>query len=142
MLKKAGKHSSRNPSRIAISSRFLQGNETARALRERIKELTCLYSISQLTVERDPASYSVFQGFAEAIPPAWQYPEAAEARIIVDGNAYKSPGFIESRERMTAPVVVRGKKRGTVEVIYTRSGHGTKRVKFLKEEFSLLRAIA
>ena len=51
------------------------GNEQTQdaALRERVKELTCLYSLAQL-VERSGISVAeILQGAVELLPPAWQY---------------------------------------------------------------------
>ena len=43
---------------------------------------------------------------------------------------------------MVAPVIAAGKRRGMVEVVYTRRGSDIGEVRFLKEEHALIRAIA
>jgi two-component system NtrC family sensor kinase len=119
-----------------------KGKETARALRERIKELTCLYRISLLSGKNDTTPDQVFQGITQAIPPAWQYPEAAAARIVVDGKSFQSSNFVESRKKMSAAVIAGGKSRGMVEVVYMQCKGSAQGKTFLKEEYNLLRAIA
>jgi signal transduction histidine kinase len=120
----------------------LKDREIAHALRERIKELTCLYSISQISEKNAAAPDKIFHGIAEAIPPAWQYAEATAARIVLDGKSYHSSNFEESHRKMTAPVIIAGKRRGMVEVVYTGRLPHSDEVRFLKEERTLLRAIA
>jgi two-component system NtrC family sensor kinase len=118
------------------------GGETARALRERIKELTCLYRISQISGKNYVASDAIFQSIVEAIPPAWQNPAAAAARIVVDGRSFYSINFKESRIKMTTPVIYGGKHRGLVEVAYLQRSHEIDDTRFIKEERNLLKAIA
>ncbi|MBN1306760.1 MAG: hypothetical protein JXA18_02505 [Chitinispirillaceae bacterium] len=115
---------------------------TARALHERIKELTCLYSISRISGKNAAPPDSVFQDIVEVIPPAWQFPAAAKARIEVDGKSFQSSNFTESRNKLSAPVITQGKRRGWVEVFYIQRGTGAGEKKFLKEESHLIKAIA
>jgi hypothetical protein len=64
---------------LAVADRRAQA-----ALREQVKELTCLYGIAQVAEEPALALGQVLQRIVELLPPAWQYPENAAARIIVD----------------------------------------------------------
>ena len=68
-----------------------------RQLRERVKELNCLYGISKLVQDTDLSLREILQGTLERIPPAWQYPEITRARITLAGQAYETPGFRETR---------------------------------------------
>jgi two-component system NtrC family sensor kinase len=112
------------------------------ALRERIKELTCLYGIAQL-VERPGISLEeILQGIVELLPPAWLYPEIASARIIFDGRSYFAPGFQESRQKQSADIVVGGGRRGVVEVVYMEEKPELDEGPFLKEERSLIDTVA
>ena len=47
------------------------------ALAERIKELNCLYGISNLLENQDVSLPWIMQRAVELIPAAWQYPENA-----------------------------------------------------------------
>lgn len=118
------------------------GRETARKLRERIKELTCLYKISRIAEENSADPAKVFRGIVESLPPAWQYPEAASARIVVDGASFCSSGFSAGRIKITARIVAGGACRGRVEVFYALRRPKKEAGRFLPEEASLLRAIA
>lgn len=112
------------------------------ALRERVKELTCLYGITQL-VERPSISLEeILQGIVKLLPPAWQYPEITFGRIILDGRSYSTPRFQEGQQKQTADIVVSGERRGVVEVVYAEKKPELDEGPFLKEERSLIDAIA
>jgi signal transduction histidine kinase len=118
------------------------GEETARALRERVKELSCLYHINQIFEESTGSPDDLFEHIVELIPPAWQYPEITSARIVLDGKSYATDGFREGCQRQAADVMVAGKCRGGVEVVYTKTRPSADEGPFLKDERSLLDAIA
>ncbi|MBW1768649.1 MAG: hypothetical protein JRJ65_16585, partial [Deltaproteobacteria bacterium] len=62
------------------------------ALRERIKELNCLYGIAQLA-ERHPDSIEDLLGdLVNFLPFSWQYPEITCSRVVFKGKTYKSKG--------------------------------------------------
>jgi hypothetical protein len=63
------------------------------ALAERIKELNCLYGISNLFENQDVSLSWIMQRAVELIPAAWQYPENACARIRLDGQEYHIQAF-------------------------------------------------
>lgn len=111
-------------------------------LRERIKELTCLYGIAKL-VERAALSLEeILQGIVELLPSAWLYPEVASARIILDGHFYSTSGFRESPHKQVAHIVVDGSRRGYVEVDYAEAKPELDEGPFLKEERSLIDTVA
>ncbi|MBM4023790.1 MAG: PAS domain-containing sensor histidine kinase [Planctomycetes bacterium] len=117
-------------------------DQTARALRERVKELSCLYRINRIFDDFIGSSDDIYQRVVELIPPAWQYPEVASARITLDARRYATPGFQEGGPTQAADVVVGGKHRGVVEVVYTEPRPSLDEGPFLKDERSLLDAIA
>ena len=112
------------------------------ALRERVKELTCLYSLAQLAERPGITVEEILQGIVELLPGAWQYPEITAGRITIDGRSYVTAGFAEAGQMQSAPIVVSGKGRGRVEVVYVRERPALDEGPFLKEERSLIDAIA
>ena len=62
-------------------------NSVVAALRERVKELTCLYGIAQIAGQPGASLNEILQGIAELLPPAWQYPEITFAKITFDGES-------------------------------------------------------
>jgi signal transduction histidine kinase len=112
------------------------------ALRERVKELTCLYGIAQLVERPDILLDEILQDIVELLPPAWLYPDIACARIIFDGNSYLSPNFRDTKQTLSADIVVDGEKRGIIEVTYTEEKPELDEGPFLKEERDLIDTIA
>ena len=62
-------------------------------LRERVKELNCLYGISSLIEKHAISLKEVLDGIVGLIPPAWQYPEITCARIIIGNKESKTDNF-------------------------------------------------
>ncbi|MGE5610915.1 MAG: helix-turn-helix transcriptional regulator [Bacillota bacterium] len=117
-------------------------SELERSLRERIKELECLYFISNLRESHRHSIDHFLQGAVNYLPKAWQYPEYACARISDGTRQFISEGFQESRWRMAADVQVDGKPVGSVEVFYRKGVPVLPDGPFLKEESALIRAVA
>ena len=111
------------------------------ALQERIKELNCLYSIADL-VKRDTPLEEILQKTAELIPHAWRYPEINCARIILNGQEFKTKNFTDTTYKQSAEIVVYGETVGTVEVCCLKEKRESDEGPFLKEERSLINAIA
>ena len=112
------------------------------ALRERVKELTCLYGIAQITLRPGISLEEVLQGIVELLPPAWQYPDATFARVLLDGRSYATAGFQVSGQKQIADVMVNGKRRGVVEVGYACRKPEIDEGPFLREERHLIDAVA
>jgi two-component system NtrC family sensor kinase len=113
-----------------------------RDLRERVKEVTCLYGICQAASKPEAAPEDVQRRVAELIRRALQFPEVAEARVTWDGSSYETPAFGDVTESLVADVVVAGRKRGTVEVGYTEVKEDVEGFVFLPEEQHLLDVVA
>jgi len=118
-------------------------NERAQAaLRERVKELTCLYSIAQVADRKGISLEGVLTGIADLLPPAWQYPEVTAGRIILDERVYSTPGFQSDKQVQHADIIVNGHSRGRVEVVYLEEKPILDEGPFLREERNLIDAIA
>jgi two-component system NtrC family sensor kinase len=112
------------------------------ALQERVKELTCLYSLALLGQEPSKSLDEILKGVANLIPPAWQYPEITHGRIILDKKAYCSSGFKNGAQSQTSGMFIRGEERGRVEVYYENEMPEIDEGPFLKEERNLIDTIA
>ena len=111
------------------------------ALTERIKELNCLYGISNLFENQDVSLSWIMQRAVELIPSAWQYPENACARIRLDGLEYTSKNFKPTRWRQNTKIILNDKHVGDVDVYYVQAPPAGDEGPFLEEEDRLLRAI-
>lgn len=113
-----------------------------RDLRERVKELTCLYGIMQIAVRPNTTLEDLLQNIVNLLPPAMQCPEFAVGRIILDHRSYTTTNFHESPLKLSADIVVNGKCRGAVEIAYLENTPRSETGLFLKEEQSLIEAVA
>ncbi|MEW5993725.1 MAG: ATP-binding protein [Candidatus Zixiibacteriota bacterium] len=122
---------------IALAHRRVQ-----EALRERVKELTCLYGIAKLVAQPDISLEEVLGKTVELLPTGWLYPDDCCARIILDKCTYTTSGFRKPAHSMKADIVVDGNKRGFVEVGYVWEKPQLNEGPFLNEERSLIDTIA
>ena len=111
------------------------------ALAERIKELNCLYGISNLLENQDVSLSWIMQRAVELIPTAWQFPEHACACITIDDQEYISKNFKKTRWNQGVPISLNGKHVGDVHVYYRKKPPAGVGNTFLEEEDRLLRAI-
>jgi signal transduction histidine kinase len=111
-------------------------------LRERVKELTCMYNIANLAVIADRHKDHFLQQAAELLPPAYLYPEITQARIVIDAKAFQTSGFRESPHSQRAEIVAGNCKRGMVEVVYLEPRPELDEGPFLAEERRLLDSVA
>jgi signal transduction histidine kinase len=112
------------------------------ALDERLKELSCLYSLVQLYYQPDKTVDEILQGTVELLPPAWQFPELASARIIFDNRVFTSRKFTEGRYCQKSDLIVNGKRRGFIEIIYSKIRPVLNESPFLIEETKLIENIS
>jgi len=125
-----------------LPSETYEPSEVEVALRERIKELNCLYGITRLT-ESGPDSLEGFlQRVVNILPPAWQYPEITCARIKFQGQIYKTEGFKVTKWRQIARIMMFNEPVGEVEVFYTEQRPALYEGPFLREERTLIDAVA
>jgi len=111
-------------------------------LRERAKELTCLYQVHDLTSDPERTPDDVCRGLVTAIPPGWLHPDSCWAKITIESSIYEPPLVTETPWVLRAPVLAMGKPIGAVEVFYSRYFQKVDEGPFLKEERRLLDAIA
>lgn len=116
--------------------------QALRALRERVKELDCLYAITRLAGRKGITQNELFQGVAEIVAMSWQYPEITCVRIVADGNTFLTSNFRRARWRQTSPLMVHGERAGQIEVGYLEERPELDEGPFLKEERNLIDAVA
>jgi signal transduction histidine kinase len=109
---------------------------------ERIKELNCLYGISRLVEKRDISIEDILQGVADLIPPAWQYPDVACARINLKDKSYTTGNFRETQWKQIEPIIIYTKPAGALEVYYLEERPFCYEGPFLREERDLVHGIA
>lgn len=112
------------------------------SLRERIKELNCLYGVAEL-IERHRGSIDqILQGVADILPPSWQRPEITCGKVTFEDKEYITSNFKRSRWKQAADIFVGDTNMGTVEVYYLEKRPTADEGPFLSEERLLINAIS
>jgi two-component system, NtrC family, sensor kinase len=111
-------------------------------LRERVKELNCLYKLSRVAWEAKDNPDAIVLKTLEILPEAMQHPAAAEASIEIDTQHYATRGFHKTNTVISAALTLDKKKFGTVKVGYRDSAAKGKKMEFLPEEARLLKMVA
>ena len=110
-------------------------------LRERNKELHCLYQISKLTAHPLPL-VKLCPDLIKLITEAWQYPAITCVRIAIDGQEYSSPNFKNTNWKQIQEIKRNGELCGSIEVCYLKQKPQILEGPFLQEERDLLVAIS
>ncbi|PLX81065.1 MAG: helix-turn-helix transcriptional regulator [Desulfuromonas sp.] len=111
-------------------------------LRERIKELDCLYRLTKLIEENEDSLDQILLGAVELLPVSWQHPVITCARIRFREQTFQSNNFKATQWQQKAPLIVSGLKEGTVEVYYLKKMPRLDEGPFLKEERLLIDAVS
>ena len=112
------------------------------ALKERAKELNCLYDIEELFSRPDASLSAILEGIVGAIPEGWQFPDVCQAKITCGDIVFQSPNFRETPWVLTANVTVEGEVIGKINVSYREERPRADEGPFLKEERKLIDTIA
>jgi PAS domain S-box-containing protein len=116
--------------------------EHQKQMEERLKELHCLYQISTIVAEKDITLDEILQKTAETVPSSWQYPEISVCRITLQNRKYNSKAFKESKWKLSSNLLVEGEVLGKIEIYYVKEKPAIDEGPFLKEERTLIDAIA
>ena len=111
-------------------------------LHERAKELRCLYQVNELLNRSELSLAQILRGIVNVLPPAWQYPEQCQARIVFEDRVFESYDYRPSQWVQTANIVVQGENLGSIEVSYREAVPGSDKTPFLLEERTLINSIA
>jgi DNA-binding CsgD family transcriptional regulator len=112
------------------------------ALSERIKELNCLYGISQLAERHLHSIDNLLQELVNFLPYSWQYPDITCARILLNGKTYLSENFSVTSWRQSAQIYMFHEPVGEVAIFYLEECPPSDEGPFMKEERALLDAVA
>ncbi len=111
-------------------------------LRERVKELDCLYTLTMLVEQNENSIDNLLQGVVDRLPASWQYPEITCSRIRFREQTYLSSNFNATPWKQEAAVMISGRQEGLVEVHYLKKMPQLDEGPFLKEERLLINAVS
>ncbi len=112
------------------------------ALKERAKELNCLYSIEEILNDKNVPMEKALQSVVNVIPAGWQYPDVCKAIIRYEDSVYQSHDSDPTPWVQECNIMVQEEVVGTVEVYYTEERAIADEGPFLKEERRLIIHIA
>ena len=112
-------------------------------LSERVKEISCLYSVISLLGNKKYVSNEArIHDIVKLIPTGWQYPENTCVQIILEGKEYKTDNFKETPWRQTAEILVKGEPKGILAISYLQEKPAKDEGPFYLEERTLIEVIA
>jgi PAS domain S-box-containing protein len=106
------------------------------------KRLLCLCNISDLAETADLPLEKVLQRIVNLLPNAWQYPEIARARIVIENQEFTTNDLSETQWRQRADIKANETGIGFVEVAYLEEKPQATEGPFLKEERDLINEVA
>jgi len=111
-------------------------------LGERVKELTALHGVVRLLQDSRIPLDEVLRQVVLLLPPAWQYPDIAVARIRIEGVVAMTPRFQETPWIQRASLMTSAEQQGSIEVGYLEEKPEEYEGPFLVEERNLLNSLA
>lgn len=116
-------------------------NSTESALKERIKELTCLYEVSSIIANTDfDLIEDTIKAIAFSLKKAFQYPKKTEALIWIDEITIGTKEFIKDDFTLSSSIKVFNAPKG--EILVRLYALEKETLSFLKEEKLLLDNVA
>lgn len=114
----------------------------ARELQERVKELNCLFGVSEIVERAGGSLEQIFAETADILPPSLEFPEIACARIVLGDTEFRSRGFRESPWKVETEILVHGEPTGSIQIYYAEEKPPHDEGPFSGEERRLLHAVA
>jgi pyruvate, water dikinase len=111
-------------------------------LKERAKELNCLYEVEEIMSTPNLALEDVFRRIVITLPAGWQYPDICQAKITYGEFEAQTAGFRDSPWVQHANILVQEEVVGRISVCYTEERPLADEGPFLKEERKLINTIA
>lgn len=113
------------------------------SLKERIKELECLYNISEVSyVKQNNSLQEIFEAILYVLPKGWQYPDITCAKIVLDKQSFITSNYKANSFNQSCNISINGDIRGSVEIGYLEKTPVLDEGPFLKEERKLIDSIA
>ncbi|MGM0530283.1 MAG: nucleotidyltransferase domain-containing protein [Bacteroidota bacterium] len=111
-------------------------------LREREKELNCLYRIMQILKDEENDIEDILKEVVNEIPYGWRFSGICMVKLIYQNKQFTTPYFYETKWCQTAEIVVDEKVMGEIRVYYADNVANDPDKLFLPEEYQLLKNIA
>jgi len=117
-------------------------DNTSRLLSERVKELEFLHAINEFIEDNKKSLEEIVQRIVVSLPAAFQYPEHAYCKIVLQGKAYSAGDNVSPTHTLKTDIRIHGESSGFLEVGYTDLVLPKDHDPFLPEERRLLQSIS
>ncbi len=114
--------------------------DAAHKLRERIKELQCLYAVARIAQHPELGLEAMLTAIVRTMPQGWQFPDELGVSLVVDDTDYGSAAH--ATRTMQAPITIDKEPRGRLTVRYPDGTHTDAAELFLPEEQDLIDRLA
>lgn len=118
----------------------MQFAPTEEKLKERVKELTCLYKISKIISQSNRIEKKVLKQILFTTKNAWRFNTDATVEIIIENYHLSTSKIIEENIFQTSIITVGNRNAGSIKVYYPKNQYTQNN--FLKDEQNLLDTIA
>ena len=117
-------------------------NELTSNLNQKIKQLNCLYDISDISGVPGISFEEIINKSLEIIPVGLKYSYDIGVQIMFDNKVYSSPNYKETPWSYTVPIKVQKKKLGHIKVVYLEQKPNINKDPFHFNEKILLKNIS
>ena len=114
----------------------------SKKLKERIKEIKCLYDISSLKYGTNFSLDGILQEIVDFIPSAIPYPEIACARILFNRYDFTTKNFKDTKWKLSQEIKIYNQRIGALEVCYLEEKPELEERTFIEETKNLIASIA
>ncbi|MBP7508500.1 MAG: nucleotidyltransferase domain-containing protein [Prolixibacteraceae bacterium] len=119
-----------------------QSANIAFELKERAKELSCLYEVQELLNNKELSIDEIFKEVIKILPQGWQYPDICRVQIVFRDSVYESEDLKKTKWWLKSDIVVQEELLGSINVYYKEKRPNELIGPFLKEEQKLINTIA
>ncbi|MDD3538076.1 MAG: hypothetical protein PHH65_07440, partial [Eubacteriales bacterium] len=96
------------------------GESSLELLKERAKELNCLYRVDEILNNGRLSFAEAFERIVLVLPSGFRFPELCQVEITYENHQHRSPGFVTGLPvKDSVDIVSDGRTVGTIEVVYT-----------------------
>lgn len=110
-------------------------------LGKRVKELNCLYNISNLLQEKDKPLPEIIQGVLNLLPTAWQQPDEICLCITLDHQTFQTENYRQTNQKQQVDILLDSHPIGCIEVGYLKT-YAEFDLNSINEEKRLIQAVA
>ena len=111
-------------------------------LGKRIRELTAVHRTARLLLEERKSDQELLSEMVTVLPPAWQYSEVCEARIVYGNLIVQTPDWRETPWAQSETFTTSNGVSGSIAVTYLEERPQAADGPFLLEERHLIRSLA